>query len=164
MEMKQLGGILSEFLGETEAGGHGPLTFGEGVGGGVKRATPHTPSAAMMDRLAERLERQATFNKRIIVTIVVIYGLTFAVSAVLVIAHHNDIGWIEAFVGGNVLGLTGVGSKIFNLWREKIYVDALLALLPSLTPAEAARMLEAFYLEKIRKPLRKRLETAASGR
>jgi hypothetical protein len=161
--MKRLAGILSEFL-ETDPYDVGPLTFGGGVGDEVRRAKPKIPSAALMDRLAERLERQVGFNKRIIVAIIAIYGLAFAGSSALVIVHHNDIGWIEAFVGGNVLGLTGVGSKLLDLWREKIYADALLALLPTLTPAEAARMLEAFYLEKIRKSPRKAPKVAFGGR
>jgi hypothetical protein len=163
--MQQLAGILKEFMGNIEPQEPAPLTFGEGTGGKAKEARPRiTPSAASLDRLAERLERQVGLNNRILVVIVVVYALLFAVAAVLVIAHHNDVGWIQAFVGGNVLALTAVGSRLLDVWREKNYMDMLLAILPTLAPAEALRVIEAFYLEKLKKPARKGRKVALGGR
>jgi hypothetical protein len=39
-------------------------------------------------------------------------------------------------------------------------MDMLLAVLPTLSPAEAARLIETFYLEKIKRPSQKKRKRA----
>ncbi|SRR5258706_14293875 len=133
--MKQLAEILKLFV-ESE-----PVTFG-----GPERATP---TGADTDRLILRLERQTAINNRIITTIVASYVFLLLISSVLVILHHTDLAWVGSFLGGNFLALTGIGAKLFEMWRVKNYIDMMLALLPSLTPQEALKMIQTFYFEKL---------------
>jgi hypothetical protein len=135
--MSQLNAILFDFLGTVE-----PAALG---------GTPPKQHESDAAGLIERLERQALFNNRTVIAIVASYLFLLLVSSALVLLHHDDASWIATFLGGNVLVLTTIGAKLQNVWREKSYIDMLVAILPSLTPAEAVRVIKTFYLEQMEK-------------
>jgi hypothetical protein len=142
--LKNLASILSEFLQPSA-----PVVFGRAGESAVR------PAAVDTDRLIRRLDRQVRFNNRLILTIVGAYVLLLLIASTLVVAHHKDTNWIIAFVGGNFLALMTIGTKLQDTWREKNYMDMMLAVLPTLTPPEAMKMLQSFYLEKIQSAGRK---------
>lgn len=147
--MKNLGSILSEFLEPAR-----PLVFGEPPQSAAVRPVD-------TDRLIERLDRQVRFNNHLILSVVGVYILLLVVSSALVIVHHDDTKWIITFLGGNFLVLAGIGAKLQDTWREKNYIDMMLAVLPTLTPVEAVKVLQSFYLEKVQKRREKGAAPAA---
>jgi hypothetical protein len=140
--MKGLAAILEE---QVAGGAKEHVVFGRKNEGADERPEPRVD----VDRLIARLDAQARFNNRLIVTIVVSYLAVLALMAALVVVHNNNIKWLAAGLGGNLLTLAGSVGFLRDLWREKNYIDMLLAILPSLTAAEAMKMLRAFYFEKV---------------
>jgi hypothetical protein len=136
---------LAAILEEQVVSGRERVVFGRKEEAAQERQQP----AVEVDRLIARLDAQARFNNRLIIAIVASYLALLALMAALVVVHHGDIKWLAAGLGGNLLTLAGSVTFLRDLWREKNYIDMLLAILPSLTAAEAMKMLRAFYFEKV---------------
>jgi branched-subunit amino acid transport protein AzlD len=139
--MRGLAAILEE---EVAGGARERVVLGRDTGV-AERPQPRVD----VERLNARLDAQARFNNGLIVTIVVSYLMLLALIAVLVVLHHDDVQWLAAGLGANLLTLAGSVGFLRDLWREKSYIDMLLAILPSLTAAEAMKTLRAFYFEKV---------------
>jgi hypothetical protein len=141
--MKRLTAVIEDYLGTAS---ERPKVV---LGSKAKEAEPAAATAPDAKHLISSLAKQAAFNNRILMTVIGSYLAVLIVAMVLVIRHQDDTKWVLGFLGGNFLVLLGVGSRILDLWREKNYMDMMLAVLPSLSSAEAIKFIRAFYMEKL---------------
>ena len=139
--MKGLAGILEEHVG----GGPQQVVFGRAAGAA---AAPAAVPKLDVDRMTAQLTAQSSFNNRLIIVIFAGYLAILGAVTVLIFTFHSP-KVILAALGGNLLTLASSVGFLRDLWREKNYVDMLLAVLPSLSSEEAMKLLRTFYLEKI---------------
>ncbi len=137
--MNRLSRVLEEFL--ADAAERTEVHFGRSA----EKTAP--PPQLNVELLVQRLDAQVRFNNRLIVAIFASYLAILATIMALVVVHHDDIRWVTAALGGNLLVLLGSGRFLRDVWREKHYADLLRAILPTLPAAEARKAVQSFYFE-----------------
>src|SRR4051794_8379341 len=132
--MNRLSELLQAYVNRT--------TFGSVAFGREDAALPgaREKSEREWNWLIEKLRQERTSNNMIIWLAVGGYLLLLILLGGLVIIHQNDPKWVAAMLGGNLLSLGVVVAWIRDIWREKNYIDMLLAILPTLTPEEAMKV------------------------
>lgn len=128
--------ILHDYL--REAGALNRITLG-----GAARAVTLTEK----DRRAlfERLQKQTTFNNRLVVAVTVLHFALFVLAIWLVYYYRDSFNIVAAILGGSVLSLLAITRSMTGLWREKWMLDILVSSLPNLTPEQVLTLLRSFY-------------------
>lgn len=142
--MKNLSQLLQEYVERTTVGA---VQFGRAEG--EAPSLPAGRSEREWNWLVEKLREERNSNNLIIWLAVGGYVLLLLLLSSLVVLHQNDPKWVAAMLGGNLLSLGVVVAWIRDIWREKNYIDMLLAVLPTLTPEEAIKVVQSFYYEKV---------------
>jgi hypothetical protein len=146
--MTKLPGLLQDYIDATSSGPETEPKLGRVSTERVAAPRPENVDATAV--LIRRLDAQSTFNNRLIIVVVATYVAILAFICVLAVVQ-SEPAWLVTALGGNILILAGSVSFLRDVWREKNYIDMLLAILPSLTGAEAAKVVKTLYLEKLEK-------------
>jgi hypothetical protein len=110
-------------------------------------ASRFTPS--QKEQLANQLRRQYANNQILIWAAAMLWVILFAIGAYFALHYRDNLTALSLALGGNVMVLSGVVLSLRRLWLESSVVGALLAILPGLTPAEAAKVITTFYFNAI---------------
>lgn len=100
-----------------------PITGGETV-----------PNPTMVnDILLSRLEKNSQFNNKLIVTYVVILLLTFCLLCYLIWYFIPDKVVVLGLLSGEGLSIIFIIRQVHRLYKDKVFTDQMLYLIPKLT-------------------------------
>lgn len=128
--------ILGEYL--RRAGALKPIMMGES-----DRAVTLTDE----DRQAlyKRLLKEARFNNRMVIAIMVLHFALFILALWLIYYYRESFNII---LGGSIVSLLAITKNLISLWREKWMIDILVNSLPNLTPEQALTFVRSFYYSR----------------
>lgn len=125
---------LQEFL---KNAGDAPVVLG-----GQKQASATTPAAR--DALMTELRRRQPFVRTTMLVVLVLYVFIFAIATAFIISRwQNANAW--ALIIGQSGSLVALVAVLRSFWREAVQIELLSTILPSLTPDEALRAVQALY-------------------
>jgi hypothetical protein len=102
--------------------------------------------AGAQSTLERSLREDARTTDRIVVVAVVLLCCLFVAGIGLVVYYRNSPEHLEVlFGGGTFVSLLGIVGWLRKLWFDKRTMDLLLVLVQSMSPADAAKVLTAFY-------------------
>ncbi len=123
-----------EKLGQTKAQGMGSAT-----------EAPPVDSGALSIELKNQYHR----NQILIWLAAALWTMLFLVGIFLVFLFRNNPAGLALILGGNLMVLSGVMFALRRLWLDLSAMGALLAILPGLSPAEAAKVITSYYFNAI---------------
>jgi hypothetical protein len=85
------------------------------------------------DILKLRLEKNSTFNNRLIIAFIVILFLTFVLVCFLIYRFLDDKVTVAALLGGQGLSIALILQTLHRLYKDKVFTDQLLYALPKMT-------------------------------
>ena len=106
-------------------------------------------TSADKDRLASELRGQYTQNQRLIWIASGLWVILFFVGIYFAIHYRDNLTGLTVAIGGNLMVLSGVMLALRRLWLDSSAMGALLAILPGLSPADAAKVITSFYFNAI---------------
>ncbi len=115
------------------------------LGDAPTNRAPETLAGAQ-SALERSLREDAKSTDRIVVAAVVLLCCLFVAGLGLVVYYRNSPEHAAVlFGGGTFVSLLGIVAWLRKLWFDKRTMDLLLVLVQSMSPADAARVLTAFY-------------------
>lgn len=136
--MKHLIDVLGEFL-ETDK----TIQLGPHLGGKAPKVTDQQISF-----LLEQLKAAAAQNGKIVAILISVYVAMLVVAFIIVLRLFTNPTAMRAALGGSFLSLLVIVKGLHSLWRENHGIQIMIALLPSLSPEEAIKVVESFYYKK----------------
>lgn len=137
--MPRLQTILKKAL--VEAGALKPIQMGPAP---AKISVTHEVKV----RLIERLLVESKFNNRFLVALTSLHFVVFILALWLVYYYRDSLRSISLILGGSALSLLAVTRRLSDLWRTKMGVDVLIAILPSLSPDQAIQAVKDLYYDQ----------------
>ncbi|SRR6266478_1322266 len=133
--MKRLNDVIEQFLKTDERGRLGP-TLG-----------PKAPQVTEQQKsfLIDQLKAGAAINSKIVAVLVGLYVLMMIVGFVIVLTLFKQPKTMQAALGGSFLSLLLILKGLYSVWREQTRINFVSSLLPSLSPAEAAKVVKTYY-------------------
>jgi hypothetical protein len=101
------------------------------------------------DQLARQLEHQYANNHILIWLAAFLWIVLFVLGACFAIHFRNNLTGLSLLFGGSFMALGGNMLALRRLWLDSSIIGALLAILPGLTPNEAAKVITTFYFNAI---------------
>ena len=136
--MKRLNDVIGQFLKSDES-----LRAGPHLGPQARKATPQ-----QVEFLIAQLRAASTQNGKIIAVVIALYVAMLACGFVIVFALLHEPKTMRAVLGGSFLSLLVIVKGLHSLWRENTRIQLLMALLPSLPPEEAIKVVESYYYKQ----------------
>jgi hypothetical protein len=136
--MSRLENFLEGFL--IKAGALKPVVLGT-----APAKISVTPE--VKERLMERLFIESKLHNRILMALMAVHFLIIIAAFCLVYFYRNDLTSTSVILGGSgsILSLLGITRSLSNLWRTKMAVDVLIAILPSLSTEQAIQAVKDLY-------------------
>jgi hypothetical protein len=131
--MRNLEKIFKQYL--DAVGGREPVE----LGGGPKVDLTSSEGKGLLARenanFVKRLSQASSFNKRLVLSLTVLHFLIFLVAAAFLVLHYRDSPTgVTSVFGGSVVSLLGLTTGLRVVWRNKVTMDLLIAILPNLAP------------------------------
>lgn len=101
--------------------------------------------------LERELERQYIRNQVFLWTASVLWVILFALGVYFAIMFRRNATNLSVVLGGNLMVLSGNVLALRRLWLDSSIMGVLLAILPALSPKEAAKVIANFYFNAIDK-------------
>ena len=101
--------------------------------------------AKVTPKLVSGLQTLQGTDRHLILVLVVLICVLFSMGLGLVIYYRENPTRVSMVLGGNYLSLLVIVGFLRRIWLEKRTIDALLVIVESLKPAEAAKTLVDFH-------------------
>jgi hypothetical protein len=101
------------------------------------------------DRLASELKDQYAKNQQLIWIVCGLWVILFFLGVYFAVHYRDNLTGLSVALGGNIMVLSGVMFALRRLWLDSSAMGALLAILPGLGPAEAAKVITSFYFNVV---------------
>src|SRR5436309_388147 len=108
--------------------------------GAINEFTP-----AQKASLANELRYQYERNQRLIWIVILLWFILYGIGLYFAITYHNSVANISIALIGSLMTLPLAIFALRRLWLDSSVLGALLAILPGLTPSEAAKVITTFY-------------------
>lgn len=92
-----------------------------------------------------RIEKNSSFNNKMIVFYMILLGLSLVLLCLLILNYLDSQATVLALVGGEGLSIGLIIRQMHRIYRDKIFSDQILYMLPKLT-TEKERL---YYLETL---------------
>lgn len=99
------------------------------------------------NRLMLRLEKEAEFNKKMIIAMFMLHFLVFVLAVFLVIYFLETPDIIVKLFGGSIFVIMVINYSLIRIWKAKIANDNLQTILPDLPPEQAVELLKNIYFK-----------------
>ncbi len=136
--MKRLTNVLGEFLQANKT-----IRIRPYVGEGAPAVTEQ-----QLTFLIAQLRAASARNGKIIAVVIALYVAMLAGAFVIVFALLHEPKTMLTVLGGSFLSLLAIVKGLHSLWRENTRIQLLIALLPSLSPEDAVKVVESYYFKQ----------------
>lgn len=134
--MKRLSKIFQEFLKRT--GGSEEITLGKHV---ELLATEEHKNWFM-----GQLRENARINRTFVNVLIILHIAVLAGAVVLCVYWREKTSYIVAALGGSGIGVSIIIlNGLRKLWREKVIIETVIAMLPTLPPKEAVEAIQSIF-------------------
>jgi hypothetical protein len=140
--MKRLNDVIESFLKGDESLRAAPYLGGP----------PRKVSADKVNFLTDQLKAAATQNGRTATILIILYIAMLIGGFVIVFTLYHNPKLMRGALGGSFLSLLGILTGLRSIWREQSQFNVMIALLPSLSPEEAIKVVETYYYKSKNKP------------
>ena len=133
--MKRLTDVLGQFL-EAHPALRSPPSLGD-----------KTPLVSEQQKsfLIQQLKLASAQNRKIATVLVGVYVAMLVVGFIIALTLFRNETALRAALGGSFLSLLLIVRGLYSVWRENNGMQVLLALIPSLSPEEAIKVVESYY-------------------
>lgn len=147
-KMSRLVDVIGQFLDADES-----IRSAPHLGGDAPKITQQQVSF-----LIDRLKAASTQNSRIAAILIGVYIAMLIVGFIIVLTLFRNATAMRAALGGSFLSLLVIVKGLHSVWRESHGMQVMLALLPSLSPEEAIKVVESYYykIKNVRESRRKK--------
>jgi hypothetical protein len=117
------------------------------------RPMGEAPEITQVDKaaLTSQLQRQYRQNQILIWVASILWVLLFFLAGYFALHYRDNLTGLTVALGRNLMVLGGVMIALRRLWLDSSCIGALLAILPGLSPDEAAKAITGFYLNALAK-------------
>jgi hypothetical protein len=136
--MKRLTDVLGQFLQTDET-----IRLGPHLGGKAPAVTEQ-----QLTFLIAQLRAASAQNGKIIAVVIALYVAMLAGGFVIVFALLHEPKTMRTVLGGSFLSLLAIVKGLHSLWRENTRIQLMIALLPSLSPEDAIKVVESYYYKQ----------------
>ena len=98
--------------------------------------------------MIEQLKLASRQNGRIVAVLVGLYVAMLIGGFIIVFTLFHEPKTMRAALGGSFLSLLVIVKGLHSVWRENSGMQIMIALLPSLSPEEAIKVVETYYYKK----------------
>ena len=133
--MKRLNDVISGFLKSDES-----LRAAPHLGGPARKITQD-----QVTFLIEQLKAASNQNGKIVAVLIILYIAMLIGGFVIVFTLYHDPKVMHGALGGSFLSLLAILTGLRSIWREQSQFMLMIALLPSLLPEEAIKVVETYY-------------------
>jgi hypothetical protein len=133
--MKRLNDVIEQFLKTDESTRLGPHLGG----------APRTVTEQQISFFIEQLKASAAFNRKVVAVLVGLYVLMMIIGFIIVLTLFKQPQTMRVALGGSFLSLLLILKGLQSVWREQQGISFMTSLLPSLSPAEAMKVVETHY-------------------
>jgi hypothetical protein len=145
----KLQSILGEFL--IRAGALNPVVMGP------QKKPPPSPTQEEVRDLAARFDLRLKASEWLIKLFAGLFCLLILTGGAILVVYSKDPKLVTALLGGNLIALLMVSSKLYSVWKERTLLEVLVMATASLPPAECVKLLLRVYLKRSdRRPRRQR--------
>lgn len=141
--MPRLEKLLQELL--VEAGELKPVVMG-------KAPAKISVTPEIKERLMERLFVALKLHNQILLALIALHFLIIIAAFCLVYYYRSSPTTVSVILGGSILSLLPVIRSLSNIWRTKMAVDVLIAILPSLSPEQSLEAVKDLYYYQSESP------------
>jgi hypothetical protein len=134
--VKRLNDVIGQFLKSDESLRAGPHL------GPHRKANPQQVAF-----LIDQLKLASRQNGRIVAVLVVLYVAMLIGGFIIVFTLFHEPKAMRSVLGGSFLSLLLILKGLQTVWREQTGIAVMISLLPSLSPDEAVKVVEAHYYE-----------------
>lgn len=101
--------------------------------------------------LTRQLRGQYKQNQALVWIATALWVILFLVAIYFALYYRDNLKGLSVALGGNLMVVSGIMLALRRLWLDTSSIGALLAILPGLTPKDAAKVITSFYLNATKK-------------